>query len=153
MSVEQRLEAVGLSLPPAPAPLASYVPAVQTGNLVFSSGQIPSREGKLQYQGAVGREVSESEAYEAARIAVLNALAAVKSVAGSLDAIVRIVRVTGYVASADGFIKQPAVVNGASDLLVEIFGDAGRHARSAVGVSALPLNAPVEIEIVAEVSG
>ena len=151
MPFEQKLQALGLSLPPTPTPVASYVPAVQTGNLVFSSGQIPSRQGTLAVRGQVGIDVGEDEARDAARIAALNALAAIKSVVGDLDRISRIVRVTGYVSSAPGFTDQPAVVNGASDLLLELFGHAGQHARSAVGVSALPLDAPVEIEIVAEV--
>jgi enamine deaminase RidA (YjgF/YER057c/UK114 family) len=149
---QSRLEALGLRLPPVAAPLAAYVPAVRTGNCVYSSGQLPVVDGQLLATGKVGAEVSAVEAAALARTCALNALAAVASVAGSLSAIRRIVKVTGYVASAPRFTGQPQVVNGASELLLEIFGDAGRHARSAVGTAALPLDAPVEIDLIAEVS-
>lgn len=153
MTVEQDLEAMGLSLPQTPRPVASYVPAVRTGNLVFSSGQIPTRNGQLTRRGSVGDEVSEDDAYEDARTCALNALAAIKSVVGSLDSINRVVRVTGYVQSAAGFTNQPVVVDGASDFLVKLFGDKGQHTRVAVGVYQLPLDSPVEVELVVEVSG
>lgn len=145
-----RLRSLGLELPDVPAPAGSYVPAARTGDLIFTAGQVPFKDGQLPYTGKVGDGVSIEEAQEAARICALNALAAAAADAGGLDNIRRIVRVTGYVASASGFNRQPEVVNGASDLIGDIFGDAGLHARSAVGVAELPLDAPVEIEIVAE---
>lgn len=146
----ERLAALGLALPPAAAPLAAYVPAVRTGGFVYTSGQLPTIEGKLLAVGKVGAEVSAAEAAELARTCTLNALAAAAAAAGGLDAIGRIVKVVGYVASAPGFNGQPQVVNGASELLLEVFGEDGRHARSAVGVAELPLNAPVEVELIAE---
>ncbi|MBP2707230.1 RidA family protein [Microbispora sp. RL4-1S] len=148
---EERLAALGLSLPEVPAPVAAYVPAVRTGAHVYTSGQLPTVEGKLAVTGKVGAEVSAEEAYDLARICALNALAAIASVTGDLSAVVRIVKVVAFVASAPDFTGQPQVVNGASELLGEVFGDAGKHARSAVGVAALPLGAPVEVEILAEV--
>lgn len=150
MTIEERLQTLGYSLPDTPRPLATYVPAVRTGNLVYTAGQLPTVSGELTARGRVGLDLSEDEARGAARTATLNALAAVRSVA-SLDAIVQIVRVTGFVASGDGFTGQPAVLNGASDLLVQIFGEAGKHSRAAVGVSSLPLGAPVEIDLIVEV--
>jgi enamine deaminase RidA (YjgF/YER057c/UK114 family) len=150
MSVEERLQDLGYSLPEAPQPLASYVPAVRTGNLVYTSGQLPTVSGDLTVRGQVGLELTEDEASDAARTAALNALAAIHSVV-PLDEVVRVVHVTGYVASADGFTDQPSVVNGASDLLVQLFGDAGKHSRAAVGVSILPREAPVEIDLIVEV--
>jgi enamine deaminase RidA (YjgF/YER057c/UK114 family) len=146
----ERLAALGLALPPAAAPLAAYVPAVRTGGFVYTSGQLPTIEGKLLAVGKVGAEVSAAEAAELARTCTLNALAAAAAAAGGLDAIGRIVKVVGFVASAPGFNGQPQVVNGASELLLEVFGEDGRHARSAVGVAELPLNAPVEVELIAE---
>jgi len=146
----ERLAALGLALPPAAAPLAAYVPAVRTGGFVYTSGQLPTIEGKLLAVGKVGAEVSAAEAAELARTCTLNALAAAAAAAGGLDAIGRIVKVVGYVASAPGFNGQPQVVNGASELLLEVFGEDGRHARSAVGVAELPLNAPVEVELIVE---
>jgi enamine deaminase RidA (YjgF/YER057c/UK114 family) len=151
VSVEETLQSLGHPLPTAAKPVASYVPAVRSGNLVFTSGQLPTREGTLPYHGSVASDVGEDAAYEAARLACLNALAAVKTVIGDLDKIVRIVRLTGYVNSDLGFTNQPVVVNGASDLLRDVFGKAGEHARSAVGVYELPLDSPVEIELVVEV--
>ncbi len=136
-------------MPVAPKPVASYVPAVKVDRLVFTSGQIPFWNGELRYKGKVGGDLSEEEGYQAARLCVLNCLAVVKQVAGSLDKIERIVKLTGFVNSAPGFNRQPFVVNGASDLLGEIFGEAGQHARSAVGVNELPLDAAVEVELVA----
>ena len=147
----ERLAALGLTLPEVPAPVAAYVPAVRTGGFVYTSGQLPFVDGKLPRTGKVGAEVGVDEARDLARICALNALAAVVSVAGDLSDIVRIVKVVGYVASAPGFTAQPQVLNGASELLGEVFGEAGRHARSAVGVAVLPLDAPVEVELIAEV--
>ncbi|MEW5725817.1 MAG: RidA family protein [Thermodesulfobacteriota bacterium] len=149
MSIKARLEQMGLSLPQAPRPVAAYVPAVRTGNLLFISGQIPFVEGQLKVRGRCGEDVSLEAAREAARAAALNGLAVAEAAAG-LDRVSRVVKLTGYVASAPDFFDQPQVVNGASELLVELFGEAGRHARAAVGVSALPLGAPVEIEMVLE---
>lgn len=147
----ERLAALGLTLPAVPAPVAAYVPAVRTGDHVYTSGQLPFVDGRLPRTGKVGAEVGVDEARELARTCALNALAAVVSVAGDLSNIVRIVKVVGYVASAPGFTGQPQVVNGASELLGDVLGEAGRHARSAVGVAVLPLDAPVEVELVAEV--
>jgi enamine deaminase RidA (YjgF/YER057c/UK114 family) len=151
MSVEETLQGLGLSLPEPARPLASYVPAVQTGNLVYTSGQLPTQSGELRWRGSVGDEVTPDDAYQASRVAVLNALAAIKSVVGDLDRVRRVVRVTGYVASAAGFTDQPSVINGASDLLLELFGEAGKHSRAAIGVYQLPRDAPVEIDLIVEV--
>jgi enamine deaminase RidA (YjgF/YER057c/UK114 family) len=149
----ERLAELGLTLPPVVAPVAAYVPAVRTGAFVYTSGQLPMVDGKLSAVGKVGGEVSAPDAAGLARTCALNALAAAASAAGGLDAIRRIVKVTGFVASAPGFSGQPQVINGASELLIEVFGEDGRHARSAVGVAELPLNAPVEVELIAEVRG
>jgi len=151
-SASRRLEALGLTLPAVTLPLAAYVPAVRSGNFVYTAGQLPVVEGQLLATGKVGAEVGAHEAAALARTCALNALAAVVSVTGSLSAIRRIVKVTGFVASAPDFTGQPQVVNGASELLLEVFGESGRHARSAVGTAVLPLDAPVEIELIAEVS-
>jgi enamine deaminase RidA (YjgF/YER057c/UK114 family) len=148
----QRLSALGLTLPPVAAPVAAYIPAVRTGGYAYTSGQLPLVEGKLQGVGKVGDGVTPEEGAALARIAALNALAAVASVAGSVDAITRIVKVTCFVSSAPDFTGQAQVANGASELLMEVLGDAGRHARSAVGMAVLPLGAPVEVEIIAEVA-
>ncbi|MGW2375494.1 MULTISPECIES: RidA family protein [Kitasatospora] len=145
--VESKLAELGLTLPPVAAPVAAYVPAVQSGEFVFTSGQLPVVGGKLPSTGKVGAEVSAEEAKELARTCALNALAAVKSVIGDLDRIERVVKVVGFVASAPDFTGQPAVINGASELLGQVLGEAGVHARSAVGVAVLPLDAPVEVEI------
>ena len=150
MSASARLGQLGVALPDVVAPLASYVPAVRTGNLVYTAGQLPIEGGKLVRAGKVGAEVSPEEGKAMARICVLNALAAVDSLVG-IDAVTQVVKVVGFVASAPGFNGQPNIVNGASDLLAEVFGDKGAHARSAVGVSELPLNAPVEVELIVEV--
>ena len=150
MNVSARLGQLGVTLPQVVAPLASYVPAVRTGNLVYTSGQLPVEGGKLARTGKVGAEISPEEGKALARICALNALAAVGSLVG-IDAVTRVVKVVGFVASAPGFNGQPSVVNGASDLLTEVFGDSGAHARSAVGVSELPLDAPVEVELIVEV--
>ena len=150
-SPEERLAALGLALPAVTPPLAAYVPAVRTGAYVYTSGQLPMVDGALQMTGKVGAEVSVAEAAALARICALNALAAVASVSGGLSAVIRVVKVTGFVASAPDFTQQAQVINGASELLLEVFGDAGRHARSAVGMAVLPLDTPVEVELIAEV--
>lgn len=145
-----------MALPPVATPAGAYVPAIRDGSLVWTAGQLPLADGRLLATGLVGAEagaeVGVEQAADLARVAALNALAAVASQAGGLDGIIQIVKVVGFVASAAGFTGQPAVVNGASELFVNVFGDAGRHARSAVGVAALPLGAPVEIEVVARVA-
>ena len=150
MSVTARLAELGLSIPAVAKPVASYVPASTAGTLGFTAGQLPFIDGSLPATGKVGAEVTASDATGYARIAVLNALAAVETAIGSVDRITRIVKLVVFVASAPDFSGQPAVANGASDTLVEIFGDAGRHARSAVGVAVLPLDAPVELELIVE---
>jgi enamine deaminase RidA (YjgF/YER057c/UK114 family) len=150
MSASVRLGELGVVLPQVAAPLASYVPAVRTGNLVYTAGQLPLVAGKLALIGKVGADVSPEEGKAMARICALNALAAVDALVG-IDAIRQVVKVVGFVASAPGFNGQPSVVNGASDLLAEVFGDKGVHARAAVGVSELPLDAPVEVELIVEV--
>ncbi|MEU8774744.1 RidA family protein [Streptomyces sp. NPDC048606] len=147
---EERLAEAGLKLPPTPAPLAVYVPAVRSGNRVYTSGQLPMLDGALALTGKVGAEVTPEQGQALARQCALNALAAVVSVAGDLSAVKRVVKVVGFVASAPGFTGQPGVLNGASELLGIAFGDAGIHARSAVGVAVLPLDAPVEVEITVE---
>jgi enamine deaminase RidA (YjgF/YER057c/UK114 family) len=144
-----RLAELGIRLPPVAAPVAAYVPAVRSGNLVFTSGQLPFVDGGLRRTGKVGGSVDPEEAAADAKLCTLNALAAVDELVG-LDSVARVVRVVGYVASAEGFSGQPRVVNGASELLGKVFGEAGRHARSAVGVAELPLNAPVEVELTVE---
>jgi len=149
-SASARLEQLGVVLPHVAAPLASYVPAVRTGNLIYTSGQLPIEGGKLAATGKVGAEVSPEQGKALARICALNALAAVGSVV-DIDTVARVVKVVGFVASAPGFNGQPNVINGASDLFAEVFGDNGAHARSAVGVSELPLDAPVEVELIVEV--
>jgi enamine deaminase RidA (YjgF/YER057c/UK114 family) len=151
MSVTARLAELGIDLPDVVTPLAAYVPAVRTGNLVYTSGQVPMQSGVLAATGKVGAEVSPEDGKALARICALNALAAVHSLVG-IDAVTRVVKVVGFVASTPGFNGQPGVINGASELLGEVFGDAGAHARSAVGVSELPLNAPVEVELIVEVA-
>jgi enamine deaminase RidA (YjgF/YER057c/UK114 family) len=146
-----RLDELGLVLPPVAAPLAAYVPATRSGSLVFTSGQLPTVGGALPRTGKVGAEVGPEDAADLARTAALNALAAIDALVG-LDSVVRVVKVVGFVASAPDFTGQPAVINGASELLGQVFGDAGKHAPSAVGVVALPLDAPVEVELVVEVA-
>ena len=149
--VESKLNELKLLLPDAPKPVAAYIPAKLTGNLVFTAGQLPMVNGELISKGLLGQDVEIDEANKAARICTLNALAAIKGVIGDLDRIKQIVRVVGYVASVPTFTQQPAVVNGASELLLEIFGENGKHARSAVGMAVLPLNASVEIELTVEI--
>jgi enamine deaminase RidA (YjgF/YER057c/UK114 family) len=151
MSPEEILKKLGIELPEAPAPLGSYVPVVRTGNLVFLSGILPLKEGKLTRHGRVGENISPDEAREDARTAAVNALSILKANIGSLNNVKRCIKITGYVASAPDFIEQPKVLNAVSDLMVEIFGENGRHARAAVGVNVLPLNSPLEIEFIFEV--
>ncbi|MEX5718342.1 RidA family protein [Geodermatophilus maliterrae] len=148
-SWKARLAELGIRLPPVAAPVASYVPAVRSGQLVFTSGQLPFVDGGLRRTGKVGGSVDPEDAAADAKLCALNALAAVDELVG-LDSVARVVRVVGYVASAEGFTGQPRVVNGASELLGKVFGEAGRHARSAVGVAELPLGAPVEVELTVE---
>ena len=150
-SPSQRLVELGIALPSVVPPVAAYVPAVRTGSLVYTSGQLPMVDGQMPATGKVGAAVSPEQAYECARACALNALAAVDALVG-LDSIVRVVKVVGFVASAPDFTGQPQVVNGASELLGSVFGEAGVHARSAVGVAALPLDAPVEVELIVEVA-
>ena len=149
--IEQNIKNLVFSLPDSPKPVAAYIPAKQTGNLVFTAGQLPMVNGELISKGLLGQDVEIDEANKAARICTLNALAAIKGVIGDLDRIKQIVRVVGYVASVPTFTQQPAVVNGASEFLLELFGEKGKHARSAVGMAVLPLNASVEIELTVEV--
>ncbi len=149
---ESRLAELQIELPPPPLPMATYVPAVQAGNLLFLSGVLPIRDGQLAFSGKLGRDLTVEQGMEAARIALLNALAIAKQEVGSLDRITRVVKVVGHVASAEGFVQQPQVINGASDLLVAIFGEVGRHARVAVGAAELPRGAPVEIEVILSIS-
>lgn len=150
MQFEQKISELGLTLPSVAPPAGSYLPSVTSGNLVFTAGQIPLVEGKLAATGKVGSEISLDKAQELARICLLNGLAAVKSELGDLQRVKRIVKIVGFVSSDPSFTQQPQVINAASDLLAEIFGEAGRHARSAVGVAVLPLDAPVEIELIVE---
>ena len=153
MTPRERLAALEMELPSVAAPVGSYVPAIRTGHHVLTSGQLPTAEGQLVCKGKVGSDVTAEEAMAAAGIAALNGLAAAAGAAGGLDRITRIIRLCVYVNSAPGFTDQPKVANGASDLLVGIFGDAGRHVRSAVGVAELPLDAAVELELTVEVTG
>lgn len=150
--IAARLTELGIELPAVAAPVAAYVPAVISGDLVFTSGQLPFVEGVLPATGKVGADVAPEEAARLARIAALNALAAAESVLGSLDRVDAVVKVVGFVSSDPSFTGQPAVINGASELLGQVFGEAGRHARSAVGVPVLPLDSPVEVELVLRVS-
>lgn len=151
-TAEQRLAELGIVVPQLPPPVAVYVPAVRTGRVVYASGQTPTIDGVLQVRGRLGEGVSIEEGQRAARLAGLNCLAEVRALLGSLDAVSRVVRLTGYVASAPGFGEQPYVMNGASELMEQVFGDAGRHARSAIGVAELPFGAPVEVELIVEVA-
>jgi enamine deaminase RidA (YjgF/YER057c/UK114 family) len=150
VEIEDRIKSLGLELPQVPKPVANYVSAVRTGNYVFTSGQVPLVKGELKAKGKVGGDLTLEQGYECARIAALNCLAAVKSVIDDLDRVKQIVRLTGFVNSAVGFNEQPKVLNGASDLLVEIFGERGKHARLAIGTNELPLGAPVEVEMIVE---
>ncbi|MEI7812983.1 MAG: RidA family protein [Ignavibacteria bacterium] len=148
--IEEKIKELGYELPAAPKPLAAYIPALIEGSLVYTAGQLPFAGGELKYQGKVGFDISEEEGQKAAEICALNCLSVIKSVAGSLDAIERIIKVTVFINSADGFTAQPKVANGASEFFVKVFGEAGRHVRSAVGVNELPVNAAVEVEIIAK---
>ena len=150
-SPEAILKELGLDLPEAPKPLGAYVPAVTAGNLIFLSGILPLVSGKLQYQGKLGKDLTVEQGYESARTAALNALAVIRQETGDLGRVNRIVRLSGHVASAPGFTQQPAVLNGASDLLLKIFGERGRHARLALGAVELPLSSPIELELIVAV--
>lgn len=152
IKVEQKLKELGIEIPKVTAPLGSYKPAVISGNLIFVSGQLPLKDGTLLLKGKVGAEVSIEDGIEAARVAAINSVSVMKNELGNLNRITRVIKVTGYVSSAPGFDMQAKVINGASDLFYEIFGEIGRHARAAVGVYELPLGAPVEIEVIAEIS-
>ena len=150
MSIQSKLAELGLTLPPAALPVAAYVPAVRTGNLVFTAGQLPLVDGKIEFVGKVGSDVTPEQAKELAQVCALNALAAISLVA-DIDQIERIVRVGGFVNGVPGFTAIPAVINGASELLIKLFGEVnGKHARTAIGVAELPLNAPVEVEMVVQ---
>ncbi|NPV92398.1 MAG: RidA family protein [Firmicutes bacterium] len=149
--VEERVRQLGLVIPKVAPPVAAYQPGVLAGDLLFVSGQLPTVDGELKYRGRLGAELTVEEGYQAARACALNCLAVVKSFTGSLDRVVRIVKLNGYVSSAPDFFQQPQVVNGASELLGEVFGEAGRHARAAIGVSSLPLGAAVEVDLVVQV--
>jgi enamine deaminase RidA (YjgF/YER057c/UK114 family) len=151
MSFEARLAELGITLPPAPKPVAAYIPAVRVGDLLFLSGTGPFKDGAIVYAGKLGKDLTVEQGYEAARLTLLNALAMVRQELGTLDRVTRVVRLTGHVASAEGFTQQPAVINGASDLLVQIFGDVGRHARLALGAAELPLNMAIELELILQV--
>jgi enamine deaminase RidA (YjgF/YER057c/UK114 family) len=151
MGAEERLAELGITVPEVVPPVAAYQPTARTGNLVFTAGQLPARDGEMIAVGKLGGDVSEEQGYECARQCALNALAAIKAEIGSLDDIVRIVKAVVFVASTSDFTGQPKVANGASELLGEVFGESGKHARSAVGVTALPLDVPVEVELVVEI--
>lgn len=151
MSFEQRLIDLGITLPTAPKPVANYIPAVMAGDLLFLSGVLPSKDGQVQTTGKLGRDVTVAQGQAAARQAVINALAIVNQELGGLARVRKIVRLTGHVASHEGFTEQPSVINGASDLLVQIFGETGRHTRVAVGAAELPLNASVELDLIVHV--
>lgn len=150
MSYENKLKELGLTLPAPPKPVANYVPAVRVGDLLFLSGVLPSRDGQLIITGKLGHELSVEQGKEAAKIALLNGLSIIRSETGSLNRVKQIVKMVGYIASAPGFTDQPQVLNGASDLLVAVFGEAGRHVRVAVGAAELPRQAPIEIELIVE---
>ena len=149
--IDERLKSLGLTLPVPPKPVANYIPAVRVGDLLFTSGVLPMKDGRLAFTGRLGQELTVEQGQEAARLALLSALAVVKQELGSLDKVARVVKLTGHVASAPGFIQQPSVLNGASDILVSVFGESGRHARAAIGASELPLGAPVELELILQV--
>ncbi|MCU7497406.1 MAG: RidA family protein [Ignavibacteria bacterium] len=148
--IEEKVTELGFTIPEAPKPLAAYIPAIKDGSLVYTAGQLPSASGQLKYKGKLGKELTEEEGRKAAELCALNCLSVVKAVAGSLDNVERILKVTAFVNSAPGFTDQPKVANGASEFFVKVFGEAGKHVRSAVGVSELPLDAAVEVEIIAK---
>lgn len=151
MSYEARIKELGIKLPEAAKPLAAYVPAVKEGNYIYTSGQIPLVAGELKFKGKLGKELSVEQGYEAAKTCAINCLAAIKGVVGSLDNIEKIIKIVGFVNSAPGFVDQPKVVNGASELIGSIFGTAGEHSRSAVGVAELPIDSAVEVEMIVKV--
>jgi len=151
MTVEEKLNSLGFTLPQTPKPVAAYIPAIQANDFIFTSGQLPIVNGELKFKGKLGKEITKEQGYEAAKICALNALSAIKSVIGDLDRIEQIVKVVGFVASAEGFTEQPAVVNGASEFLKALLGEKGAHARSAVGMAELPLGAAVELEMIVQV--
>lgn len=151
MNIESRLTSLGIVIPSISKPLAAYIPAVRTGDLIFTSGQLPTRDGQLAYQGKLGKDLSVEEGQAAASQAALNCLAVLRDMIGDWDDIVQFVKVTGYIHSADDFFQQPAVLNGASQLLESIWGEAGKHSRAAIGTNALPLGAACEIEMVVQV--
>lgn len=148
--IEDKIKELGYTVPEAPKPLAAYIPALRDGNLVFTAGQLPSASGELKFKGKLGKDLTEEEGKKAAELCALNCLSVVKSVAGSLDNVERIIKVTAFINSAPGFTDQPKVANGASEFFVNVFGEMGKHVRSAVGVNELPLNAAVEVEIIAK---
>ncbi|MFZ5942865.1 MAG: RidA family protein [Bacillota bacterium] len=149
--IEEKIKSMGLEIPEAPKPVAAYVPAVLVDGYVYTSGQIPFVNGELKYKGKVGKDVKEDDAYQAAKICALNCLSVIKGVIGDLDKVEKVVKVTGFVASSDGFSLQPKVINGASELIGEIFGEKGQHARAAVGVNELPLDSTCEVEMIVKV--
>jgi len=151
MKIEQKIENLGYRIPEVSKPLGEHIPAVRVGNLLFVGGKIPLFDGQLKYKGKVGKDLGIEEGYEAAKICALNLLSVIKAELGDLDKVKRIVKITGYINSASGFTEQPKVLNGASELLLEVFGDKGRHARAAIGVSGLALDAPLEVEVIVEV--
>lgn len=151
MGAEEKLKGLGLKLPEPPKPAAAYIPAVRAGDLLFISGQLPWIKGELKYKGKVGKELTVEQGQAAARLCALNALSIAKAELGSLDRIARVVQVSGFVASADGFTGQPQVINGASELLIQVFGEEGRHARMAIGANELPRGTPVEIAFILQV--
>ncbi|MFQ5579188.1 MAG: RidA family protein [Nitrospiria bacterium] len=153
MDAEERLKSIGLTLPPAPSPVANYVPVIRSGNLLFLSGMIPLVDGKLLITGKIGKVLTLEQGEDAARIALLNGLAVIRSECGSLNQVTQIVRLSIHVASAEGFTQQSIIANAASELLIEIFGGVGRHARLALGAANLPLDAPVELEMIVQVCG
>ncbi len=150
-NIEKKLQEMGIDISNAPKPAASYIPAVQTGNLVYTAGQASKKDGILVYKGKLGKDLTVEEGYEAAKISIVNCLAVLKDHLGSLDRITRVVKLLGFVASTPEFDQQPYVINGASDLLIKIFGEKGKHARSAIGTNILPFGTPVEIEMIVEV--
>lgn len=151
MKIEEKLDQMGIKIPEAAKPVASYVPFRRVGNLIYISGQDCRVDGRLKYEGKVGADVTEEEAYEAAKITVINLLAILKSAIGDFDKVAKIVNLHGFVNSADGFVRQPFVINGASDFLLEVFGEKGKHSRCALSANELPFNTPVEIEMIVEV--
>ncbi|GAH56127.1 unnamed protein product [marine sediment metagenome] len=150
-NIEKKLQGMGIIIPDAPKPVASYVPCVQTGNLVYTAGQASKKDGILIYKGKLGKDLTVEEGYEAAKISIINCLAVLKGHLGSLDRIKKVVKLLGFVASTSEFDQQPFVINGASDLLIKVFGEKGKHARSAIGTNTLPFGTPVEIEMIVEV--